>query len=60
MSFWIWKDVFARGWPGLDPTIQRTMTLNSVGGHVHARGEHCGFWIGIFRAGERPCMWMAW
>src|SRR6202451_324982 len=35
--FWIWKDVFAHGlsefgsW--FDPTVQRTMTLDGVGGH---------------------------
>jgi hypothetical protein len=41
--FWIWKDVFSRGWPGFDPSTQRTMTLDGVGGHVHPRGERWGF-----------------
>jgi hypothetical protein len=47
-AFWIWKDV---PWPGspyygrpeFDPATRRTMVLDGVGGHVHARGERWGF-----------------
>jgi hypothetical protein len=42
-AFWIWKDAMSRGWPGFDPSSQRTMTLDGVGGHVHPRGWRWGF-----------------
>jgi hypothetical protein len=46
--FWIWKDALIPGspyWgkPEFDPTAQRTMVLDGVGGHVHPRGERWGF-----------------
>jgi hypothetical protein len=46
--FWIWKDALApgspyHGRPEFDPTAQRTMVLDGVGGHVHPRGERWGF-----------------
>ncbi len=46
--FWIWKDVHQPGgpfWgrPEFNPAIQRTMSLDGVGGHVHPRGERWGF-----------------
>jgi hypothetical protein len=46
--FWIWKDIFKPGSPyygrpEFDPRTQRTMALDGVGGHVHPRGERCGF-----------------
>jgi hypothetical protein len=46
--FWIWKDAHHPGgrfWgrPEFDPTTQRTLVLDGVGGHVHPRGERWGF-----------------
>ena len=46
--FWIWKDVHHPGgpyWgrPEFDPSSQRTMVLDGVGGHIHERGERWGF-----------------
>jgi hypothetical protein len=46
--FWIWKDVLRPGSPyygrpEFDPSTQRTMVLDGVGGHVHPRGERWGF-----------------
>jgi hypothetical protein len=46
--FWIWKDALQLGSPyfgrpEFDPKMQRTMTLDGVGGHVHPRGERWGF-----------------
>jgi hypothetical protein len=46
--FWIWKDVHVpggryHGRPEFDAARQRTMVLDGVGGHVHARGERWGF-----------------
>ena len=46
--FWIWKDILKPGSPyygrpEFDPTAQRTMVLDGVGGHVHSRGERWGF-----------------
>jgi hypothetical protein len=46
--FWIWKDIHKPGgryWgrSEFDPKTQRTMVLDGVGGHVHARGERWGF-----------------
>ncbi len=46
--FWIWKDILKPaspyyGRPEFDPSTQRTMTLDGVGGHVHPRGERWGF-----------------
>src|SRR6202451_121249 len=47
-AFWIWKDKFLPGSkyfgrPEFDPATQRTMVLDGVGGHVHARGQRWGF-----------------
>jgi hypothetical protein len=47
-AFWIWKDRFQPGSkyfgrPEFDPATQRTLVLDGVGGHVHARGERWGF-----------------
>jgi hypothetical protein len=47
-AFWIWKDAHHPGgryWsdPNFDPSTQRTMVLDGVGGHVHPRGERWGF-----------------
>ena len=39
--FWIWKD--SPLLPGFDPTTQRVLVLDGVGGHVHERGERWGF-----------------
>jgi hypothetical protein len=39
---WFWKDVFQPN-PEFDPTRQRVMVLDGVGGHVHERGERWGF-----------------
>jgi len=46
--FWIWKDILKPGSPyygrpEFDPSKQRTMVLDGVGGHVHERGERWGF-----------------
>jgi hypothetical protein len=46
--FWIWKDILKPGSPyygrpEFDPSAQRTMVLDGVGGHVHERGERWGF-----------------
>lgn len=46
--FWIWKDAHHPGgkyWgpPEFNPSTQRIMTLDGVGGHVHPRGERWGF-----------------
>jgi hypothetical protein len=47
-GFWIWKDALKAGSPyygrpEFDPSTQRTMVLDGVGGHVHPRGERWGF-----------------
>jgi hypothetical protein len=39
---WFWKDVF-RPSAEFDPTRDRVMVLDGVGGHVHERGERWGF-----------------
>lgn len=38
--FWVWKDAPR---PDFDPTGQRILVLDGVGGHVHPRGERWGF-----------------
>src|SRR5258708_39604427 len=40
--FWIWKDIFIPS-PEFDPSTHRTVVLDGVGGHVHARGQRWGF-----------------
>lgn len=47
-AFWIWKDAHRPpfpwfGRPEFDPSSQRTLVLDGVGGHVHPRGERWGF-----------------
>jgi hypothetical protein len=47
-ALWIWKSELKPGsrfygHPEFNPTTQRTMVLDGVGGHVHPRGERWGF-----------------